>query len=88
MSPSLLLGALWVLASAITALLPMRRQYLPGTALLLAAPVLLGYIGWQHGVGWALAGALAFGSMFRNPLIYLYRRARGLPVPDLPKGDA
>ena len=80
MSLSLILGCLWVLASALTAMLPMRRQYAPGITLLIAAPLLLGFIGWQHGPWWGVAGLLAFGSMFRNPLIYFYRRARGLPV--------
>ena len=31
----------WVFASVVTALLPMRYQYVPGVALLLAAPVLI-----------------------------------------------
>ncbi|NNF24589.1 MAG: DUF2484 family protein [Rhodobacteraceae bacterium] len=74
---SMLFGCLWVLASAAVALLPMRHQYVPGVALLIAAPVLIGLIGYEH--GWfALAIALfAFVSMFRNPLIYLWKRARG-----------
>jgi hypothetical protein len=80
MSLSLILACFWVLASVATAMLPMRRQYLPGITLLIAAPILLGYIAVQHGP-WimllALAGAL---SMFRNPLIYFARRAMGLPV--------
>lgn len=67
----------WVLASAVVAFLPMRRQYVPGLALMLAAPVLIGLI-WR-GVGWAagLAALAAFVSMYRNPLRYLWARARG-----------
>ncbi len=77
MSLSLIIGCLWVLAAAIVALLPMRRQYVPGVALLLAAPALLGWIAWEQG-GWLFAaGLFAFVSMFRNPLIYFWRRARG-----------
>ena len=79
-STSLSLACFWVLAAVVTAMLPMRRQYVPGMGLLIAAPFLLGYIGWQHGP-WVLlltlAGAL---SMFRNPLIYFARRAMGWPV--------
>jgi|GEM_PF-2090217 len=30
MTVPLILGALWVIAAAITAMLPMRRQYVPG----------------------------------------------------------
>ncbi len=96
MSTSLTLACLWVLAAAITAMLPMRRQYLPGITLLIAAPVLLGFIWRDHGV-WVFAlTLLAAASMFRNPLIYFARRALGRPAPlptDLttppgPKGDA
>ena len=41
MSMPLILGCLWVLVAAATAMLPMRRQMVPGLALLVAAPVLL-----------------------------------------------
>jgi len=80
MSTSLLLACFWVLASAAVALLPMRRQYAPGVVLLGAAPLLIGYIGYQHGWFLALVGLAGFVSMFRNPLIYFYRKWRGLPV--------
>jgi predicted PurR-regulated permease PerM len=46
---------------------------------LLAAPVLVAFIGWQHGWGWAglaLAGVL---SMFRKPLAHVWLRLRGAP---------
>jgi hypothetical protein len=80
----LLLACLWAIAATVTALLPMRSQYLPGVTLLLTAPPLLVWIGMAHGwiwVGLALAGFL---SMMRNPLIYLYRRARG-ERPEVPR---
>ena len=80
MSLSLILAALWAIAATITALLPMRAQFVPGGALLLAAPGLLIFIGVQHGLWVTLLGLLAFASMFRNPLIYLVRRALGLPT--------
>ncbi|MGB8811582.1 MAG: DUF2484 family protein [Paracoccaceae bacterium] len=81
MSMSLILGCVWVLAATATAFLPMRRQYPPGIALLIAAPPLLGYIGWQHGFWIAVLAVLGFASMFRNPLIYLVRKAMGKPAP-------
>ena len=71
---------LWVIAGSITAFLPMRRQMIPGSALILAAPGLLIWIGMAVGWVWAFAGLLAFASMFRNPLIYFWKRARGGPV--------
>ena len=73
----LCLGCIWVLAATVTALLPMRHQYVPGVSLLLAAPALLVWIGIAHGWLWVLLGLAAFGSMMRNPLRYLIARMRG-----------
>ena len=84
MSLLLVLGCLWVLASAIVAMLPMRLQMVPGVALLIAAPLLLGWIAYVHGWVWLVLGVFAFVSMFRNPLRYFLRRALGLPA-RLPK---
>ena len=78
----LIFGALWIIAAAITAMLPMQRQMLPGWTLLIAAPLLLIWIGATHGWLWVAFGLFAFLSMFRRPLIYFARRARGLPVQD------
>ena len=71
------IAALWVFAATITAFLPMRRQIVPGIALLLAAPVLIGWL--AHDFGWLVAtlACAAFASMFRHPLRYLMARARG-----------
>lgn len=81
MNTSLILAcSLWVIVGAVTAFLPLRRQMIPGLLLILTAPVLLVWIGNVHGWVWVLAGLLAFGSMFRNPIIYYYKRARGIPV--------
>ena len=84
MSWALVCGALWVLASAVVAMLPMRRQYVPGVALLLVAPVLILWIGVQHGWLWTAFGVFALLSMFRNPLRYFWKRARG-QNPEVPK---
>ncbi len=67
----------WVFASAAVAMLPMRRQYVPGVALLLAAPVLIAIIAVQ--VHWlaGLAALAAFVSMFRNPLRFIWAKLRG-----------
>lgn len=74
----------WVFASVIVAMLPMRRQYAPGVALLAAAPVLIIWIGGA--VGWwaGLLALAAFVSMFRNPLKFLYAKLQGRTynVPD------
>lgn len=75
--------SLWVIVGAVTAFLPLRRQMIPGLVLILTAPALLVWIGLLYGWVWVAAGVLAFGSMFRSPIRYFYRRARGLPV-DLP----
>ncbi len=85
MSLSLIFAAIWAIAATVVALLPMRLQYLPGLTLLILAPLLIGFIGWQHG-GWiAVLGLLGFASMFRHPLRYLWKVARGKPV-DVPPG--
>ncbi len=83
MSWALISASVWVLAATVTALLPMKRQMVPGITLLVLAPVLIVWIGWQHGWLWAAFGLFAFLSMFRNPLIYFVRKALGKPV-DLP----
>ena len=67
----------WVFASAGVAMLPMRHQYFPGIALLLAAPVLIFFIGQQVGWFMALLGFAAFVSMFRNPLRFIIAKLRG-----------
>lgn len=80
----LVITGLWVIAATIVAFLPMRYQYAPGIALLLAAPVLIYMIGRDFGL---LVGALAlfaFLSMFRNPLRYFWKRALG-QKPEVPK---
>ena len=84
MSAPLILGGLWVVLGAITAMLPLRLQRYPGLPLLIAAPVLLVWIGYVHGWLWVAFGLFAFLSMFRRPLNYLTRMALGLPLPDLP----
>ena len=78
MSLSLIFGCLWVLASAAVALMPMKYQYVPGVTLLLLAPLLLIWIGREHGVWLALLALAAAASMFRRPLIYFGRKALGL----------
>jgi len=78
------ISAAWVIAAALVAMLPMRRQYVPGVALLIAAPVLIGMI-WMQVAWWAgLLALAAFVSMFRNPLLYFYARLRG-QRPELPE---
>ncbi|WP_146587479.1 DUF2484 family protein [Puniceibacterium confluentis] len=84
MSTSLIIGCFWVLASCVTAMLPLRRQYVPGVLLMLAAPVLLVWIGFDVGPVWSLLGLVAFGSLFRNPLRYFWAKARGRN-PEVPR---
>ncbi|MEX0312436.1 MAG: DUF2484 family protein [Tateyamaria sp.] len=73
----------WVFAATLVAMLPMRHQYVPGIALLVAAPLLIIWIGLAV-AWWAAALALAaFVSMFRNPLRYFWAKARG-QNPQLP----
>lgn len=78
------LSIAWVFASAGVAMLPVRRQYFPALALLLAAPVLIIMAGMQYGWVYALLGFAAFISMFRNPLRYIAARLRG-EHPEIPE---
>ena len=84
MSLSLILAAVWVVAATFVAFLPMRFQYAPGLLLLIAAPALIIFLGLENGIWMALAGLAGFISMFRNPLIYFWRRARG-ESPEVPR---
>lgn len=77
MSLPIIAGCFWVLIAAVVAMLPMRMQYPPGILLLLAAPILLAWIGYAHGWWIFAAGLFAFVSMFRNPLAYFARRLKG-----------
>tara|TARA_R110002074_G_scaffold14469_1_gene49878 strand:+ start:531 stop:782 length:252 start_codon:yes stop_codon:yes gene_type:complete len=78
------LSILWVFASVGVAMLPMRKQYVPGVILLIAAPVLIVMIGMK--VNWivALLALAAFVSMFRNPLKYLIAKLKG-QNPEVPQ---
>lgn len=78
------LSIFWVFASAVVAMLPMRKQYFPGVILLLAAPVLIVMIGMEFGWIVSALALAAFVSMFRNPLRYLLARLRG-QHPEIPK---
>ena len=84
MSLSALSAVFWVFAATVTALLPMRHQYVPGITLLVVAPLLIVWLGYDHGWMWSVLALLAFVSMFRNPLRYFYARARS-QSPQVPK---
>lgn len=74
MSGAAILSFFWVLAATVTALLPMRLQFYPGVTLLVLAPALIAWIWVDHGWIWAGLALVAFVSMFRHPLVFLYKR--------------
>ncbi len=76
MSLALILACLWVLGSAIVAMLPYRMQFPPGIALLVLSVPLVAFVGYSHGWIWAVIIVAAVVSMFRNPLRYFWRKAR------------
>ena len=84
MSWSVIIAIAWVFVATGTALLPMRRQFIPGVTLLFLAPVLIVWLGYDFGWWWSVGAAAAFISMFRNPLKYFYARARG-HKPEIPQ---
>ena len=79
MTASLILACLWALAATATAFLPYRRQVPPGIVLLVAAPVLIVWIGIDYGPWVALAAFAGFVSMFRRPIVHLARHLLGRP---------
>ncbi len=81
MTLPIVLACLWGLAATIVAFLPMRRQFAPGLALLIAAPVLIVWLGVATNVWVGLAAFAGFVSMFRNPLRYIMKRAMGKAKP-------
>lgn len=77
MSLALTLACIWVVASAIVAMLPMRLQFPLGLPLLIASVPLVAFVGYTHGWIWTLVILAAVISMFRNPLRYFAQRAFG-----------
>ena len=77
MSLALTLACIWVIASAIVAMMPMRFQWPLGFPLLVASIPLIGFVGYTHGWIWTLVILAAVLSMFRNPLRYFAKRLMG-----------
>ena len=77
MSLPVVLSCLWVIAAALVALLPMRRQFAPGFVLLAMVPVLIVWLAVTYGAWAGVAIFMIFISMFRRPLGYFARRAMG-----------
>ena len=84
MTPSIIIAALWAIAATITAYLSMRHQYIPAVTLLIAAPIIIIWLGYAYGWLLSLAATAGFISMFRNPLRFIYAKLRG-QNPELPK---
>lgn len=80
MTLSMILGFFWVIAAAITATLPMKYQFFPGSVLLLVTLPLIAFIGYENGWVMTFIALFAVLSMFRRPLIYYTLRAMGKPV--------
>lgn len=77
MSLALTLVCIWVIASALVAMLPMRFQWPFGFPLLVASIPLLGFIASTHGWIWTMVILAAVLSMYRNPLRYFAKRVLG-----------
>jgi O-antigen ligase len=77
MSLPVTLACLWVLATAAIALLPIRRQILPGIVLIALALVLLVWLVRDHGPWIVLPVVAVLLSMFRRPIVALIRLAIG-----------
>lgn len=80
MTLSAVLAVIWVLASTTIAFLPMRMQIPPGIVLLICAPVLIVWLGYDYGWFLSFLAFVGFVSMFRNPLRHLWGRITGREV--------
>ncbi len=85
MSWSVIAAVIWVFAATGVAMLPMRRQFPPGFALLIAAPLVIIWLGLDFGWLVSLGALAAFISMFRNPIRYYWRKWRGIENPPIPE---
>ncbi len=74
MSAPLWAAVTWVLAATATAFLTIRRQIVPASILLVAAPVVILWIGYAHGWVFSALAFAGFLSMFRNPLRFIWRK--------------
>ncbi|SMO50993.1 DUF2484 family protein [Ruegeria faecimaris] len=77
MAYSVLFAGLWVIASTIVAMLPMRLQFPPGIVLVIVAPALIVWLGYDFGWFFSVLGFAAFASMFRNPIRHYWQRWTG-----------
>ncbi|WP_298933201.1 DUF2484 family protein [uncultured Ruegeria sp.] len=80
MDYSMIFAALWVICATIVALLPMRLQFPPGIILLICAPALIIWLGYDHGWFWSVLASGGFISMFRNPIRFYWRKWTGREV--------
>lgn len=76
MTPSVVALCIWVVAGSLIAVLPMRFQMIPGALLLLSGLGLIVWIGVENGWIWSAIALAIFASIFRRPLIALYRHTR------------
>ena len=74
MSLPVILAIVWLFAATGVAMLPMRLQFPPGVILLIAAPVLIIWLGSEFGWIVSIGAFAAFLSMFRNPLLLQINR--------------
>ncbi|WP_170608080.1 DUF2484 family protein [Ruegeria arenilitoris] len=77
MQLSVVLSACWVICATIVAMLPMKYQFLPGVTLLICAPALILWLGFDFGWFVSALALAAFVSMFRYPLRYFWRKWSG-----------
>ncbi|MEL6121742.1 MAG: DUF2484 family protein [Pseudomonadota bacterium] len=79
----IVIGCVWVLACTVIAMLPIRRQIVPGVMLMMAGSFLIWVLIDQP--GWLVGGIalFAFLSMFRNHMIYMTQILMG-QRPEIP----
>lgn len=84
MTPSLIALCLLLLAATSLAVLPVRRQIVPGIVLGVVAIGVLIWVGVENGWLWTLAALAAFASLGRNGVKQIPALIRGekLEIPE------
>lgn len=81
MTNSLILAALWFIATNVVAMFPSRDKHWRFAYVMIAVGIpILGYVTYENGPWVGLAVLVAAMSILRWPLIYLYRWVRGQVV--------
>ncbi len=83
MSLSLIFACGWLVLANVIAMFPSKRNHWPAAYFLIAIGIpILGYVTYQNGPFVGLLALVAGASILRWPLVYAWRRIRGIARPE------